>query len=200
MQNSPASFESLCRLLHLYLETWEEYVLVSVWSKSISSDKFSHLECFYCQEGRFCICKYRLILHSWWISIIKTCINKIIRSILCASKYSNYPTVLLFICITIDNASFIFSWYLYFISQMHTTLQVRNSLNKTLKSSWKMKNPTSFLKAPWSMKLAVASVLLILQDQVLQSPHMQASALVQFYQIVKLWLISMVAPLKHNYP
>lgn len=175
---------------------------MSAWSKSISSDTFSHLECFYCQEGRFCICKYRFIFYSWWISIMKTCINKRITSILCASKCSNYPNVLLFICITKYNNNFIFSWYLSFISQMHIALHVRNSLSKILKSSRKMKNPTSFLKAPWSMKLAVASVLtvlLILQHQVLQPPHMQTSALVQFYPIAKLWLISMVTPLKHNY-
>lgn len=134
---------------------------------------------------------------------MKTCINKIIRSTLCASKYSNYPTVLLFICITKYNTHFIFSWYLSFISQMHIALHVRNSLSKTWKSSWKMKNLTSFLKAPRSMKLAVASVLtvlLILQHQVLQPSHLQASALVQFYPLVKLWLISTVAPLKRNYP
>lgn len=176
---------------------------MSTWSKSISSDTFSCLEGFYYQESRFYICKYRFLLYSGWISITKTCINKIIRSILCTLNDSNYPTVLLFISITKYNTIFIFSWYLYFISQMQITLLVRNSLNRTLKSSWKMKNSTSFLKAPWPMKLAVASVLtvlLILQHEVLQPPHMQASALVQFCQIVKLWLISMVAPLKHNNP
>lgn len=167
---------------------------MSAWSKSVPSDTFSYLDCFHCQEGRFCVCKYRGFLYYWWINIMKTHINKIIRSVLCASKYSSFPTVLLFSCITKYNTNFIISWYLYFISQMQITSHVRNSPNKTLKLSWKMKNPTFFLKAPWSMKLAVACVLtplLILQHQVLQPPHMQASALVQLCQIVKLWLISM---------